>query len=238
MMMKRLSSDAVERILRAVGLEIKSTQISSHEDDEPPAPYWNGQPPVRDVSLVASLYDCISYYHGAVQAQSDKKKLDRIRRLRSISKVAGRLEDLLKPDGGWERTEGSERTFLLAYIPVFQRRVEWEIGDLERKLEWGDDADNIGLVESRDLTDSLRKRSPFEWLVGAYLPETFRKCFGKKPTLRRKDNKLYGPYIQFAEQVLIEFEITKNGRPYGREAIAKALGDVKHGRTRRVPRRR
>jgi len=165
-MMKRLSSDAVERILRAVGPKIKPIQISSPNE-----------PPVLDLDLLYSLHESIEYYYGAVQRRSDKKKLDRIRRLKAISKAAGRLEDLLKPDDDWEWAQDSEHEFLLGRISDLRSKVESEIDDLKHKIEWGDDADDIGMGKSRDLTDALRTRSPFEWLVGSYLPETFRKCF-------------------------------------------------------------
>ncbi len=256
----RLSSDAIERILKATGVDIDDgggPPIPPEQEGTPPFPGEYEPPllvanqehpllvdeddwvPDPDPDLGARLRKNILYYYGAVQRRSDKKKRDRIRRLKEISKVAGRLEVLLKRDDEWEWTQDFENEEILWRIPELQRRVESEIDDLKTKIEWGDDANDMLLGESRDLTDTLRTHSPFEWLVGEYLPETFRKCFGEEPTLNRRpsDGKLHGKYIRFAEQVLIEFGITRNGRPYGLESIAKAFSDMRGGRIRRKPRR-
>jgi len=227
--MNWLSSEAVERIVKAAGLE--PLQIS---DRDPPRF-------AKHDFLQKSLRKSIEHYHGAIERRTDKIKQARIRRLRRILKTLDRLEDLLAPEGDWEWTQNSDHEWIVSEIPYLRDRTNRELWDIEHRLRWGDDADVIGLGASRKLTDDLRKRSPFDWLVGVYLPETYRENFGKEPTLRRRpsDNQLYGPYIQFVEQVLIEFQITSNGRQYGREAIAKALQNAKHGLTRRraTPRR-
>ncbi len=255
-----LSSDAVERILRATGVDIddgggppvppeQEGTLPFPGECEPPHLVANQDHPLLvdegdwapdpDSDLGARLRNDILYYYGAIQRRSDKKKRDRIRRLKEISKVAGRLEELLKPDNDWEWTQDSENAFLVGQIDILKTKVQWELDDLKFKLEWGDDANDMLLGQSRDLTDILRTHSPFEWLVGKYLPQTFRKCFGEEPTLNRRpsDGELHGKYIRFAKQVLIEFGITKNGRPYGLESIAKAFSDMKGGRIRRRPRR-
>jgi len=142
----------------------------------------------------------------------------------------------MKPDEAWEWTQDDENRFIVGQVSLLKSKAQSEIDDHEHKVEWGDDADDIGMGKSRDLTETIRTHSPFEWLAGAYLPEAFRKCFGIEPTRTRDtyDGKdLSGPYLQFAEQVLIEFGITKHGRPYSRETISKALSDLKNGRVRR-----
>jgi hypothetical protein len=197
--------------------------------------------PRSKVKLIVLLHNAIVYYSSTFQRQRDKKNLGRIRRLRKIAKAAGRLAELLDPvdDRKWMKAYFGNETLFSGILGLPARAIH-EVGILENKMLWGDDGERIGRIESRDRAVTLRTRSPFEWLVGSYLPETFRICFRKERRLRRRtsDGKLYGPYVQFAEQVLIEFGITKNGRPYGREAIAKAFSDVKHGRIRRAPRRR
>jgi hypothetical protein len=116
-------------------------------------------------------------------------------------------------------------------------RIDREIGDLNFKLEWGPDWDE-GIrrnVHPRDLADRWKARSPFEWLAGHYLPELFRVQFGIKPTFHRRagDGIPDSPAIRFIEQALVELKITKSGRPYSRESIAKALTDVRTGRARK-----
>jgi hypothetical protein len=253
----RLSSDAVERILKATGIEIDDgggPPVPPEQGGSAPAP-GEYEPPllvasqddpllvdeddwVSDSDLGARLRKNILYYYGAIQRRSDKKKRDHIRRLKAISKAADRLEELLKPDDHWEWSQKSDLDYLRGQISDLKGTLRWEIDDLKFKIEWGDDANDMLLGESRDLTDASRTRSPFEWLVGEYLAETFREWFGEEPTLSRpSDGKLDSKYLRFAEQVLIEFGVTKNGRPYEKESIARALSDVRNSRTRRRPRR-
>jgi hypothetical protein len=256
----RLSSDAVERILRATGIDFDDgggPPVPPEQKGSPPFPGEFEPPPplvsnqgepllvddddwMLDLDLGALLRENVLNYYGAVQRRSDRKKRDRIRRLREVSKVASRLQVLLKPDSDWEWTQDSENEFLVGQIDLLKTNAQRELDDLKLKLEWGDDANDMPFGESLDLTDALRTRSPFDWLVGEYLPQTFKKFFGEEPTLNRRssDGKLHSKYLRFAEQVLIEFGITKNnGQPYELESIAKAFSLARGGRTRRRSRR-
>jgi hypothetical protein len=233
-----LSSDAVERILRAAGLD--NFRLDVIEDALVPA-NDEGGPPIPLFVIGDALRENILFYYGAAQRGRDKKNREDIRRLRVISKAARRLIDLVQPDKDLEWTLSQELQFIIGQVDDLHSSVESEIDRLDSKIKWGDDGETIGFGESRRLAETLRTRSPFEWLVGQYLPETFEKYFGEKPGLSRRpsDGKLLdGKYLRFAEQVLIEFGITKkNGRTYERESIAKAFSDVRGGRIRRRPRR-
>jgi len=93
-----------------------------------------------------------------------------------------------------------------------------------------------GLLETspQSLADESRAQyaasddSPFEWLVGKRLPQVFKWFFREDATLYRK-----GRYLDFALQVLTEFEITNNGRPYSRETLIRALTRARRGHGRR-----
>jgi hypothetical protein len=78
-----------------------------------------------------------------------------------------------------------------------------------------------------------RSHSPFEDLVGN-LAKLFRKQFDLEATFHRRasDKVPDSPFIRFVEQVLKEFRITHQRRPYSRESIAKALTDARTGRVR------
>jgi hypothetical protein len=90
------------------------------------------------------------------------------------------------------------------------------------------------LIEER-FVEFVTNRSEFENLAGLALPNVFRLRFHRIPTISRKTKTQEpdGPFIRFAYQALIELEFTRNGKPYSREAIAKALTLIRSGRTRR-----
>jgi hypothetical protein len=65
--------------------------------------------------------------------------------------------------------------------------------------------------------------SAFEWLVGARLPAIYQNFFRESATTYRD-----GAYLDFASQVLTEFEIR-----HSRESIITALTRARSGRSRR-----
>jgi hypothetical protein len=71
-----------------------------------------------------------------------------------------------------------------------------------------------------------KKISAFDSLIGNMLRRTFEKHFpGKKIYTKDHyddDNPIKGPFIDFAEKVLQEFEIRHSGQSYSRRAIADA----------------
>jgi hypothetical protein len=70
--------------------------------------------------------------------------------------------------------------------------------------------------------------SALDWLVGARLPAIYENFFREPATAYRE-----GPYLDFALQVLAEFEIKNDGQPYSRETIITALTRTRSGRSRR-----
>jgi hypothetical protein len=91
----------------------------------------------------------------------------------------------------------------------------------------------------RDQIQRTEKRfgitgSPFAWLVGGRLRELFERHFGIDATFHRnKDQTPAGAFVGFVQQVLVEFDIKNDGKPYRPESIAKALTDARAGRLRR-----
>jgi hypothetical protein len=212
----RISLDAVERILAAVGEEF----IPPHLDQQ---------------KLALGLGGCKVTYSSAVRRRSDKQTKNRIRRLDSIRKAATRLVDQLLPDAVWRLSDRSEWDLLLSEVKTLIKSLNSEIEDLTFELEWGPDwREEIRQhLPPRALADRWKARSPFEWVAGHYLPELFETHFGIKPTFHRRDKVPNSPVICFIEQALIELGITDSGRAYARESIAKALSDARSGRIRR-----
>jgi hypothetical protein len=86
----------------------------------------------------------------------------------------------------------------------------------------------------------IHERSAIEWLTGVELPKIFKQYLRMEAKVERNPNRNavprppMGPYIRFARQFLIEFDIRQaDGQLYTDETIAKALTDVRSGRRRR-----
>jgi hypothetical protein len=218
-----IPTEAVDRIIKSVGPKV--TLLRPNADVVGPPD------PNKDLSY--RLHQSLRWYYVARERRSDAGKKLQVRRLVAISKAALKLRSLLKSDENSEWLNSIDfevlRHGVEISIPIAQR----EVYELEMKIKYGDDYDTEYL-EGRDLRDLMRTRSPFEWLVGTYLADDYRVCFGKDPTLSRTtDGTLGGPFIRFVEGVLAEFDVTNGSSPYGREAIAKALIDARKGRYRR-----
>ena len=179
-------------------------------------------------ALWSDLVAAVTEHHVRSNFGSPKIAKERIERLKMIRKRAKQLEILLKADDAdwelvrrlWPAEEGSplaRTTFLIEQID----RID---------ILQGSPRDAIRLTEKRFGVTG----SPFAWLVGARLPELFKKYFGIEATFHRnKDGVPAGAFIGFAVQVLIGFDITNDGKPYKLESIAKALTDARAGRRRR-----
>jgi hypothetical protein len=213
---------AVDRIVRSVGPRV--ALIRTNGDVVGP------RDPNKDLSY--RLHQSLRWYYSARERRSDADKKLQVRRLGAILKAGSKLRDLLKSDQGWDWLKEFEFEALAYELEHSLSKARSLIHPLEMKIKFGDDFDT-DYLDGRDLRDLIRKRSPFEWLAGAYLADDYRNCFGKEPTLQRgTDGRLDGPYIRFVEQVLVEFDVKNGGRPFGREAIAKALTNVRKGRYR------
>jgi len=148
------------------------------------------------------------------------------RKLEAICKAARHLKRLIAYDG-------KDPTFF--HIAA----MEGDVGQLRKLLDSllaiAEDTRRRSSPMSQvsHLPSSLGSRSEFEVLAGLGLPRVYRLVFKRKPTIRRRTNgQVYGPYLDFAHQALIELKITKKGRPYSRETIARALTAARSGRRR------
>jgi hypothetical protein len=215
-----IPTEAIDRIVESVGPAVAMVRVNDSVVG----------PPDPNKDLGCRLHQSLRWYYVARERRSDADKKLQVRRLTAIVKTGSKLRNLLKPDQEWEWLKDFEFEIVPDQIGYLLSAAERVIYELEMKIEWGDDYETEWF-EGKDLRDRIRMRSPFEWLAGTYLADDYRVCFGKEPTLNRAtDGKLRGPFIQFVEQVLIEFDV-KNGRHrYGREAIANALIDARKGR--------
>ena len=215
-----LPLDAVERILAKVGERHTPSDLDKHR-------------------LANALGNCLLWHHHLIETFTDKSARARIRRLTSIIKAAKRLEKELSPDDIWNPSQDCESHYLRSGINCFLGTLSSEIDDLQWNIEWGPDwreAIRAGRLPLISWAEYWRSRSPFEWLAGYNLPSLFRKHFALPSKFHRRaaDNEPDAPVIRFIEQALMEFKVTKRGKKYARDSIAKALADARSGRTRRT----
>jgi hypothetical protein len=217
-----LDDNAVQRILDALGSEVTSATLDKED-------------------LAADLARLLAVYRGGVVHADRGLAKDQKKRMTDILNAARQIirasnNDVWSLISSIRKTkESSHRAYTTRYqsnpyreeLHTTMERLVEDIGHwFEPRLPpipsppgstWG----------------ARRSRSPFERLVGD-LAELFGKQFGLKATFHRRlsDKVPDSPFIRFVEQVLKEFRITHQRRPYSRESIAKALTDARTGRAR------
>jgi hypothetical protein len=188
--------------------------------------------------LLHGLGSCLANYNAALERSSNKRIREEMARLNRALLPAKRLQrEMPLPaddDRGLPFTEVEHFGELLGYLID---ALESKIDDLQFELRNGPDFDEAIALNKypREYADRWKAHSPFEWIAGRYLPELFKEQFGASPTFHRRkaDDKPDSPLIRFVETALIELGISHRGRNYSREAIAKAVTDVRTGRVRK-----
>ena len=188
--------------------------------------------------LAADLQDArLEYDMGTWARQgrsSEQKELEQIRA------TAIKLRGLLNPP--YSGMLGREQ-------PNHKKGINRLIEDVERALNgprFQGEVVGQGPPPARVYVKEVQggNLSAFEWLAGVKLPEIFERHFGIKAKVDRDPDRgsphrpPEGPYIDFAEQCLIVLDITKNGEPYSRESIARALTKSKSARSQAEARRK
>jgi hypothetical protein len=204
-----IESDAIERILDAVGTEVTSSALDKED-------------------LAAELGWLVAVYRGRVVGADRGLATDRTRRMTNIRNAARQIIGALNKDI-WSLISSTRANRANPYreeLHATMERLIENIGD------WFDPPDRVPSPPG-STWGARRSRSPFEELVGD-IAKLFKKQFGLEATFHRRasDHAPDSPFIRFVEQVLEEFKITHQRRTYSRETIAKALSDERTGRTR------
>jgi hypothetical protein len=186
--------------------------------------------------LLSDIQSCLSTYYAALERASDKPLRQQVNALKKAIATANRLREQIHAC-----VIDTDFSLLDSECEWFVSRAQSRLSDLNMELTWGPDWEEALRLGEDTLTYSQRwrSRSPFEWIAGHYLPQAFAKHFSTQPRFHRraKDRVPEGPVIRFVEQALLELGIRKRGKPYSREAIAKALTDCRAHRFRKRPRR-
>jgi hypothetical protein len=148
-------------------------------------------------------------------------------RLKAIHEHASALSKLLAAD---EEIEGEFtehwRSLWPQNMPAASELVS-KMRDLVEESNWLETSPQNIAAETR-ADHAASGISAFDLLVGTRLPTIYKKFFRESATNYRD-----GSYVDFAVQVLAEFEIKNKGRPYSRETVIKALTLARSGRSRR-----
>lgn len=145
------------------------------------------------------------------------------RNLVRVGRTARKLEILLHCNVVW-------RAIAQEYPP--------KAPDLLKTLKKLITANSAALNSAREpsarFAEALRLKdvSPFELLAGRELPKIFREHLGLPVTLRNSAQEPDTPFVRFAQQALIELDVTNKGKPYSRGSIVRAVNDVKRPRRR------
>jgi hypothetical protein len=228
--MARVTQEGVERIIDAVGKPLKLGK------DE----FW------------AELKWLAQVYQRGLKPPSEKEVA---RRLATIRKAAEQINIALSDDAGAiaaGRMVGAREWFLSAkhlspneykdqVVDAYpehpgrtMRRMIEDIDQVFNPPPWlppppPPPPPNANLDFNRLQHFLYHECSPFERCVGYDLSNLFAQFFDLKAGYTAKDGWVDGPYIRFAEAVLVELELLNQGVPYSRQGIADAMTHVRKG---------
>jgi hypothetical protein len=191
----RLSDANIPPILNAVGKTLVRADIDK-------------------MALIRGLNLCARWYREARMYSTNKSVKDREHRLTMIYKKAKALNYLLAEDDSWMPI-GAPASSMESFRISIRRIINLIDHTMnEQNSEPG-----------KAYQDSFKIRSPFEWLVGFYLPDVF-VLMSIAPIQDQKEFlSSKSPYIHFAQAVLGELRIGVDGQPYSSATIIKGTSD-------------
>jgi hypothetical protein len=198
---RRVDEVAVERILKAVGEKFVPANIDRATLQQ-------------DLERRGYLYGLTVEINNLTLARRREKQLTRMRN------ACNRL--LKMDDDVWDLITGTRAAFRGPHNEDPRHAIQCLVVDIDRTFRppfgpehWVAGDESLGLSD---------EGSPFERLVGKDLPIVFAKHFpGKRAGYTVSDVLVDGPYIRFAERVLVALNITNRGIPYARHSIADAV---------------
>jgi hypothetical protein len=205
---ERIKAIKEKRILKAMLEDRGRRKLHGWPADQKPADLR------RELLRAISEYNFLHNVNSEAEARWD--------RLKAIHKHASALSKLLAAD---ERVEGEFtehwRPLWPQNMPAASKLVS-KMRELVEESGWlKASRQNIAIETRADYGAS--DISALDWLVGTRLPAIYKNFFRESATVYRK-----GAYLDFAMQVLAEFEITAT-----RESIIGALSRAQSGRSRR-----
>ena len=175
-------------------------------------------PPVMDdAALARGLNECIGFYREAIKHQHDKHEVAQRKELDDVRTCVKRLRRLMKDDELWNEVSR-------AAVSTLEDSINREVSE-----KYEDDYHDVG----PSYRHSFQAFSPFEWLVGDWLPVVYSELKFKNSTLSEGLASGKGPYLRFAKAVAKELGISKLGKGYADASIINAIKSVSEWNVRR-----
>jgi len=203
---KVITAAGLNRILKAVGKE----HFPADLDRE---------------ALASGLNQCIEWYGEAQKFHTDKNETAQRRGLAIVLARVKRLRRLMKDDDIWRDDlwrylahKSSPPQTPRAAIESLELLISSEIQ--QRSV--------VDVYEDADIAyrHSFQAFSPFEWLIGDWLPAVYAGLQFKRATVLDGLASATGPYVRFARAVADELNIKKLGRRYAIASFVKAIKAV------------
>jgi hypothetical protein len=203
---KAIAPEGLNRILKAVGKEHCPPNID------------------RD-ALARGLDQCVEWYVEAQKFHTEKFEMAQRRALETVLARVKRLRRVMKDDGIWHddlwqylTRKSSPPQTPRAAIEALEVLISQEL--------W-----QRGIVDSYEDVEiayrhSFQAFSPFEWLVGDWLPAVYSGLKFHNATVSDGLASGTGTYVRFARAVANELNVKKRGRRYAVASFSKAIKNV------------
>jgi hypothetical protein len=203
---KIITPDDLNRILKAVGKEHCPPNLD------------------RD-ALARGLAKCVEWYVEAQKFHTEKYEMAQRRALATILARVKRLRRLMKDDGVWH----DDLWRYLAHTASPSQSPRAAAESLEILLsEEIRQRSIVDLYEDVNIAyrHSFQAFSPFEWLIGDWLPVVYSGLQFRNATLSEGLASATGAYVRFARAVADELNIKKLGRRYATASFVRAIKNV------------
>jgi hypothetical protein len=203
---KVITSAGLNRILKAVGKEHCPANID------------------RD-ALARGLDQCIEWYGEAQKFHTEKYEMAQRLALATVLSRVQRIRRLMKDDDVWH----DDLWRYLAHKSSPPQSPRTAIESLEILISqeiW--QRSILDIYEDVDIAyrHSFRAFSPFQWLIGDWLPALYSGLQFQNATLSEGLASATGAYVRFARAVADELNIKKLGRRYAIASFVKAIKNV------------
>jgi hypothetical protein len=176
---------------------------------------------MQDISLAGTRYRNAKQSGSESTANKHKQWLERTK------SITAKLREVL-------RDEESARWFNIKAPATFSTGEDISYKSLLLSLD-GLHEEILKQLSGRPRNVFQLSRSPFEHFAGEWMPKIFSKHFEREIGISRgADNgEPGGPLLRFVKAGTELLNITHNGKPYAKEAIARAIRDTKSRPSRR-----